>query len=119
MRLRRTPGVLYVAGAALEHRRAGPDARLRSLSRAAFARGRASRRFDSFRREAPSRGAELLTLGGCLGHVLRHRCPAGLVMVAHSAGRLRESLQAQPDSAPAIGAATKSPVRALESGAIE
>ena len=112
-----TPGarVLYVAGAALEHRRAGPDARLRSLARAAFARGRASRRFDSFRREAPSRGGELRTLGGCLGHVLRRRCPAGLVMVAHSAGRLRESLQAQPDSAPAIGVATKSPALSLGS----
>ena len=31
--------VLYVAGAAVEHRRAGSDARLRSLSRAAFVRG--------------------------------------------------------------------------------
>ncbi len=109
--------VLYVAGAALEHCRAGPDARLRSLARAAYARGRASRRFDSFRREAPSRGSELLTLGGCLGHVLRRRCPAGLVMVAHSAGRLWESLHAQPDSAPAIGAATKSPAPCLEGGA--
>jgi len=91
--------VLYVAGAALEHRRAGPDAQLRSLARAAYARGRASRRFDDFRGEAPSRGRELLTLGGCVGHVLRRRCPAGLVMVAHSAGRLRESLpQARLDA---------------------
>jgi hypothetical protein len=109
--------VLYVAGAALEHRRAGPDARLRSLARAAYARGRASRRFDSFRREAPSRGGELRTLGGCLGHVLRRRCPAGLVMAAHSTGRLRESLHAQPDSKPATGAATKSPTLSLEDGA--
>ena len=109
--------VLYVAGAALEHRRAGPDARLRSLARGAYARGRASRRFDSFRDEAPSRGGELRTLGGCLGHVLRRRCLAGLVMVAHSAGRLWESLQAQPDSAPATGAATRSPALFLEGGA--
>jgi GT2 family glycosyltransferase len=87
--------VLYVAGAALEHRRVGADAQLRSLARAAYSRGRASRRFDSFRHEAPSRSRELLTLAGCLGHVLRRRCPAGLVMVAHSAGRLRESLQGQ------------------------
>ena len=52
----RTPDarVLYVAGAALEHRRAGADAQLRSLARAAYARGRASRRFDSLRGEAPS-----------------------------------------------------------------
>ncbi len=89
-----TPGarVLYVSAAALEHRRTGADAQLRSLARAAYTRGRASRRFDSWRGEAPSRGRELLTLGGCVGHVLRHRCPAGLVSVAHSAGRLRESL---------------------------
>src|SRR5271155_3109404 len=110
--------VLYVAGAALEHRRAGPDARLRSLARGAYARGRASRRFDSFRHEAPSRGGELRTLGGCLGHVLRRRCPAGLVMVAHSAGRLRESLQGQTDSAPTTGAATQSPALSLEGGAL-
>ena len=96
--------VLYVAGAALEHRRAGADAKLRSLARAAYARGRASRRFDAFRREAPSRGRELLTLGGCLGHVLRYRCPAGLVMVAHSAGRLRESLRGRPATSPSAGA---------------
>ena len=111
-RLRRdTPGarVLYVADAALEHRRAGADAQLRSLTRAAYARGRASRRFDGWRGEAPSRGRELLTLGGCLGHVLRRRCPAGLVSVAHSAGRLRESLQGQPDvRRPETGAAVNS-----------
>jgi GT2 family glycosyltransferase len=91
--------VLYVALAALEHRRAGPDARLRSLARAAYFRGRASRRFDCFRGEVggrlPNRSRELLTLVGCLGHVLRRRCPAGLVMVAHSAGRLRESLRGE------------------------
>jgi GT2 family glycosyltransferase len=92
--------VLYVAAAALEHRRAGPDARLRSLTRAAYSRGRASRRFDSFRGEAPLRKRELLTLAGCLGHVFRRRCLAGLVMVSHSAGRLRESLRAgQTDGA--------------------
>ncbi len=56
-----TPGarVLYVAGAAVEHRRAGADARLRSLCRGAYARGRAARRFDARRGRAPSlaRGA--------------------------------------------------------------
>jgi GT2 family glycosyltransferase len=111
-RLRRDkPGarVLYVTDAALEHRRAGVDAQLRSLARAAYARGRASRRFDGWRGEAPSRGRELLTLGGCLGHVLRRRCPAGMVSVAHSAGRLRESLQGQPDvRVPGTCAATNS-----------
>lgn len=84
--------VLYVAAAAVDHRRTGSDARLRSLSRAAYARGRASRRFDAYRGEAPSLARELLTVAGCIGHVLRRRCPAGLTMVAHSAGRARECL---------------------------
>ena len=83
---------LYVAGAGVEHRRAGRDALLRSLARAAHVRGRAARRFDAWRGQAPPIERELLTLAGCLGHVLRYRCPAGLTMVAHSAGRLREAL---------------------------
>ncbi len=95
------PAPLYVAGARVEHRRAGEDARLRSLCRASAARGRAARRFDERRGAAPSRAAELRTLAGCAGHVLRRRCPAGLAMVAHSAGRLRQSLAAPPTSPPA------------------
>jgi GT2 family glycosyltransferase len=89
-----TPGarVLYVAGAAVDHRRTGADARLRALARAAHVRGRAARRFDATRGAAPSLARELLTLAGCAGHVVRRRCPAGLTMVAHSAGRLREAL---------------------------
>jgi len=85
--------VLYVAAAAVAHRRSGSDARLRALSRAAFVRGLAARRFDARRGRAPSLGRELTTLLGCLGHVLRRRCPAGLTMAAHSAGRLREGLR--------------------------
>ena len=54
--------VLYVAGAALDHRRAGDDARLRSLARAAYARGRASRRFDASRR------------GGAAGPIVAASC---------------------------------------------
>ena len=38
------------------------------------------------------RSQELLTLAGCLGHVVRRRCPAGLTMVAHSWGRVREGM---------------------------
>jgi GT2 family glycosyltransferase len=95
---------LYVAAAALHHRRSPRDVRLRSLCRAAHARGRASRRFDARRKEAPSMAGELRTLAGCLGHVVRYRCPAGLTMVAHSAGRIHEAIhtrnaspaQAQP-----------------------
>ncbi len=87
-----TPGaqVLYVGRAGVEHRRVGADAGLRSLSRAGYTRGRAARRFDARQGRAPSLGKELLTLGGCLGHVVRRGCPAGLTMVAHSCGRLRE-----------------------------
>jgi GT2 family glycosyltransferase len=85
--------VLYVAGAAVDHRRAGDDARLRALCRASFTRGAAARRFDARRGRAPSLGGELLTLGGCAAHVLRRGCPAGLTMVAHSAGRTLEGLR--------------------------
>jgi GT2 family glycosyltransferase len=92
--------VLYVAGAALHHRRSAADARLRPLCRAAFMRGKAARRFDAWRGEAPSLGRELATLAGCLGHVVRRRCPAGLVMVAHSTGRVLEGIRGQ-DAAPA------------------
>jgi hypothetical protein len=86
--------VLYVAHAALHHRRSPADARLRSLCRAAFARGKAARRFDAWRGVAPSVGRELVTFSGCLGHVVRYRCPAGLTMVGHSSGRLLEALRA-------------------------
>ncbi len=84
--------ILYVAAAALDHRRSPADARLRSLARAARARGRASRRYDAWRGEAPALHGELRTLAGCLGHVVRRRCPAGLTMVAHSLGRLEQGV---------------------------
>jgi GT2 family glycosyltransferase len=94
----REPGarVMYVAGATVEHRRNGPDARLRALARTAYARGRAARRFDARRGQAPSAVRELTTLAGCAWHVVRHRCPAGLTMVAHSAGRVRECTREEP-----------------------
>jgi GT2 family glycosyltransferase len=85
--------VLYVAGAALYHRRTGSDVALGSLARSALARGRAARHFDAYRRRAPGLPRELYTLAGCIGHVALRRCPAGLTMVAHSAGRLQEALR--------------------------
>jgi GT2 family glycosyltransferase len=124
-------GILYVADAALHHRRTPADSRLSPLCRAAFARGKAARRFDAWRGErtngadrpgerrglgerrgrdgqggpVPGIPRELATLAGCLGHVLYRRCPAGLVMVAHSAGRLEEALRATATaSTPAIAA---------------
>jgi GT2 family glycosyltransferase len=84
--------VLYVAGALVDHRRTGSDARLRALARAQYKRGRAARRFDARRGVAPRQDRELLTLAACVWHVVRRACPQGLTMVTHSAGRVRESL---------------------------
>jgi GT2 family glycosyltransferase len=88
--------VLYVADARVQHRRAGRDARLRALSRTAAVRGAAARRFDARQGRAPTLARESLTLAACVGHVVRRRCPGGLTMVAHSAGRLRETLRELP-----------------------
>jgi len=96
----RESGVLYVAEAAVDHRRAGADARLGSLARTAYARGRAARRLDQRGGHEPSLGRELATLAGCGAHVIRRRCPAGLTMVAHSGGRVREAMGRRPESAP-------------------
>jgi GT2 family glycosyltransferase len=96
--------IRYVAGAALDHRRAGDDARVRNLARAAFARGRASRRFDVFKGAAPSPREELRVLAGCALHGPRFRCANGPILTAHSLGRLRSLLDerlAPPPPAPA------------------
>jgi GT2 family glycosyltransferase len=87
--------VRYVAAAALDHRRAGADARLPALARAARARGRAARRFDAWHEDGrtPSLRRELRTLAGCAGHVVRYRCPNGATMLAHSLGRLEQGLR--------------------------
>jgi GT2 family glycosyltransferase len=88
LRLRAAGGrLVYVADAALDHRRTGDDARLRSLMRAAYARGRNIRAYDQRRGEAPPLTRELRVLAGCGWHSLRRVCPQGLVMGAHSAGR--------------------------------
>jgi GT2 family glycosyltransferase len=87
-----SPGAMYVAAAALDHRRMPADARLRPLCLAAYVRGRAAWRFDAWRDRQPSLAHELRTLAGCLGHVIRRCCPMGLTMVAHSCGRLRERI---------------------------
>ncbi len=94
--------IRYVAAAALDHRRAGDDARLRALCRAAYRRGQASRRFDAFKGTAPPLAAELRVLAGCALHGPRRACMNGPVMTAHSLGRLRAALAA-PE--PAAGAA--------------
>lgn len=80
--------VVYIAGAAIDHRRAGDDARLRSLMRSAYRRGYNLRGYDAARGVAPGVGRELRVLAGCGWHVIRRGCPQGLIMGAHSAGRL-------------------------------
>jgi GT2 family glycosyltransferase len=92
--------VVYVAAAGLDHRRARPDTTLAALSRAARSRGRNSRRFDVRRGEAPSVGREARVLAGCLWHTVRRGCGNGVVMAAHSAGRLAEALRPAPMPGP-------------------
>ena len=93
MRLHAAGGrVAYVAAAGLEHRRAGADARLRSLATAEYRRGRAARSSDRRKGVAPTLAHELRDLAGAGWHTVRRRCPQGLVMGAHSAGRLAETL---------------------------
>jgi GT2 family glycosyltransferase len=110
--------VLYVAAATLDHRRSPADARLRPLARAAHARGRASRRFDAWRGEAPSLPRELRTLAGCLGHVVRRRCPAGLTMVAHSLGRLEQGVRERSGAPAATRASVEEDFLSGESGTV-
>jgi GT2 family glycosyltransferase len=107
----REPGarVLYVADAAVDHRRSGADARLRALARTAYARGRAARLLDARRGQAPSPLRELSTLAGCGWHVVRRRCPAGLAMVAHSAGRMRECVRERIGGAGAKAGGDRAP----------
>jgi glycosyltransferase involved in cell wall biosynthesis len=93
MRLHRHGGrVGYVAAAGLDHRRVGEDARLRSLARAEYRRGRAASRNDRRKHSELSLATELRNLAGAGWHTARRRCPLGTVMVAHSAGRLVERL---------------------------
>jgi GT2 family glycosyltransferase len=85
--------VVYVADAWLDHRRAGDDARLRSLMRSAYRRGRNMRAYDRLRGVDPGVRTELRVLAGCGWHTVRRACPQGLVMGAHSAGRLAEAVR--------------------------
>jgi glycosyltransferase involved in cell wall biosynthesis len=92
-RLRSAGGkVVYVADAWLEHRRAGEDARLRSLMRSAYHRGRNVRSYDARRGIEPGLARELRVLAGTGWHTVRRACPQGLIMGAHSWGRLREAI---------------------------
>jgi GT2 family glycosyltransferase len=100
-RLRAAGGrILYVAGAGVDHRRTGADARIRGLSKAAWRRGRHSRRYDVAKGTPPGLAGELRTLGGCVWHTGRYRCGNGIVLTAQTAGRLREAIAPEPSAAP-------------------
>jgi glycosyltransferase involved in cell wall biosynthesis len=93
-RLRAAGGrIVYLADAGLDHRRTAADARLAPLARSAFVRGRGARASDRRRGRAPGLGRELRVLAGCGWHALRRACPQGVIMGAHSAGRLAEALR--------------------------
>jgi GT2 family glycosyltransferase len=109
-RLRAAGGrVRYVAAAGVDHRRAGADARIGGLSRAAWHRGRNSRRYDVRKGVAPSAASELRTLAGCAAHVVRYRCGNGIVLSAHTAGRLRELVAARGEAGAAAAVDTPDP----------
>jgi glycosyltransferase involved in cell wall biosynthesis len=84
--------IRYLARAGLVHRRTAEDSTLRALARAAYRQGRAARRYDTRKRTRPPIAAELRTLAGCAWHTVRRRCAIGIVMGAHTAGRLREAI---------------------------
>jgi glycosyltransferase involved in cell wall biosynthesis len=93
-RLRAAGGrIEYIAAAGLDHRRSGEDGRLGRLARAAYARGRGARASDTRRGTAPGLRQELRVLAGCGWHTVRRACPQGLIMGAHSAGRVVEALR--------------------------
>jgi glycosyltransferase involved in cell wall biosynthesis len=88
-RLRGAGGrVVYLAEARLDHRREDGDAGLGALMRGAFVRGQRLRRHDVRRGAAPTLARELRVLAGCGWHTARYGCPQGLVMGAHSLGRV-------------------------------
>jgi glycosyltransferase involved in cell wall biosynthesis len=87
--------IQYIAAAGLDHRRSAEDGRLGALARAAYVRGRAARASDERRHSAPGLARELRVLAGCGWHTVRRACPQGVVMGAHSAGRVVEALRSR------------------------
>jgi GT2 family glycosyltransferase len=87
--------IRYLAAAGLDHRRSARDSTLRRLCGAAYSHGRAGRRYDVRKHQAPAVSAELRTLAGCIWHIFRRRCVNGIVLTAQAAGRLREALGAR------------------------
>jgi glycosyltransferase involved in cell wall biosynthesis len=92
-RLRAAGGrIMYVARAGLVHRRDRRDARLGRLAWEAYRRGRNLRAYSRYAGHAPSFARELRVLGGCVFHTVRYRCGNGILLTAHSAGRVHECL---------------------------
>ena len=89
--------IRYLAQAGIEHRRTAADASVAKLARAAYALGRTARRNDVRKGTAPGLAHELRTLAGCCWHAVRRRCAIGIVMAAHTVGRLREWRSPEPD----------------------
>lgn len=88
--------IRWLPDAALDHRRAGEDARVSALARAARPRGRAARREDVAKGSPPSLAGELRVLAGTLAHGPRFRCANGPILTAHSVGRIEEALRPVP-----------------------
>jgi GT2 family glycosyltransferase len=84
--------VLYTPAAGVDHRRTGADARLAGLARAAWRRGRHSRRYDVRKGSSKPLAGELRVLFGCVWHIARRRCGVGIVLTVLSAGRVAETL---------------------------
>ncbi len=105
---------VYLAAAGLDHRRAGADARLPALARAAYHRGRAARVSDQRRGTAPGLAREVRVLVGCGWHIVRYACPQGAVMGAHAAGRLAQALA--PRHRTTIGGSTDHGVTTTSGG---
>jgi GT2 family glycosyltransferase len=88
-RVRRGGGrVLYVAGAGLVHRRSPVDSRISTLIGEAYKRGRRLRRAEADAGKRTPLGRELRVLAGCIAHMPRFRCANGVLLTAHSIGRL-------------------------------
>jgi glycosyltransferase involved in cell wall biosynthesis len=92
-RLRAAGGrIMYLARAGLVHRRDRRDARLGALVRESYRRGVNLRAYSEHAGRAPSRTRELRVLAGCVYHTVRYRCGNGILLTAHSAGRMRRAL---------------------------
>jgi glycosyltransferase involved in cell wall biosynthesis len=92
-RLRAAGGrIMYLARAGLVHRRDRRDARLAALVRESYRRGVNLRAYSEHAGEAPGLGRELRVLAGCVYHTFRHRCGNGILLTAHSAGRVRRTI---------------------------